>query len=113
MAPNESILQSTKHLLGLEPDYEVFDAGIINHVNSAFFNLNQLGVGPDEVFTINGSDEVWTDFDADVNRVIAVKSFVYYKARLAFDPPQTSYAIKAIEDQIQELTWRLNVQVEP
>ena len=108
----DSILDSTKKILGLDPEYDVFDVDIISHINSAFFTLNQLGVGPAEGFMILDNTSPWTWFSEGVVNLNAVKTYVYLRVRLLFDPPQTSFAISAMEKQIQELEWRLNVHRE-
>jgi hypothetical protein len=108
----QSILISTKKILGIADNYTVFDLDIITHINSAFSTLTQLGVGPAEGFMIQGVDEEWTDFVADDLQYNSVKSYVFLKTRQLFDPPQTSYLISAVERQIQELEWRLNVHRE-
>ena len=107
----ESILTSIKKLLGPEESYDHFDTDIIIHINSALMVLNQLGVGPVEGFSISNKEAVWTDFVPEKN-VEAVKTYVYLKVRLIFDPPQSSFLVAAIEKQITELEWRLNVKAE-
>lgn len=107
-----SILTSIKKLLGVEEDYTHFDHDITIHINSAFFNLNQLGVGPIVGFRIEDKEAVWTDFVGERLDLESVKSYIYLKTRLVFDPPQTSFLIDAIKNQIQELEWRLNIQAE-
>lgn len=108
----ESILKSTKKILGLNPDYTVFDLDIITHINAAFSTLNQLGLGPAEGFKIDDDNAEWGDFLEDETKIESVKTYVYLKARLIFDPPATSYGITAFEKQILELEWRLNVHRE-
>lgn len=108
----DSILDSTKKILGLDPEYDVFDVDIITHINSAFFTLNQLGVGPAEGFMILDNAAPWTWFSEGRTNLNAVKTYVYLRVRLLFDPPQTSFATSAMEKQIQELEWRLNVNRE-
>lgn len=107
----ESILTSIKKLLGPEESYDHFDTDIIIHINSALMVLNQLGVGPVDGFSISDKEAVWTDFVPEKN-VEAVKTYVYLKVRLIFDPPQSSFLVAAIEKQITELEWRLNVKAE-
>jgi len=104
-----SILTSTKKILGIAEDYTVFDLDIITHINSAFSTLTQLGVGPPEGFMITDATEVWDDFVANDFQYNPVKSYVFLRVRQLFDPPSTSYLIAAVEKQIQELEWRLNV----
>lgn len=109
--PNNSILDTTKKILGLESDYEAFDLDIITHINSVFFELQQLGVGPDKGFVINDKASKWDEFIGEES-INAVKSLMALKVRLLFDPPATSFHLKAIEDQITKLEWRLNVHME-
>jgi hypothetical protein len=108
----QSILTSTKKILGIAEDYTVFDLDIITHINSAFSTLTQLGVGPAEGFMIDDEGETWTEFIEDDLQYNAVKSYVFLRVRQLFDPPTTSYLISATERQIQELEWRLNVHRE-
>jgi hypothetical protein len=108
----QSILISTKKILGIAEDYAVFDPDIITHINTAFSTLTQLGVGPAEGFMIEDETAVWTDFVSDDHQYNSVKSYVFLRVRLLFDPPTTSYLITALEKQLQELEWRLNVHRE-
>lgn len=108
-----SILTSTKNVLGIAEDYTVFDLDIITHINTAFSTLTQLGVGPVNGFMIEDDSAVWDDFipmgDFQYN---SVKTYVYLRVRMLFDPPQTSYLISAMERQIEQLEWRLNIHRE-
>lgn len=108
----DSILDSIKKVLGLDPEYTEFDIDIIMHINSVFSTLHQLGVGPTEEFSISDSTSIWDDFVGTTKNISSVKSYVYLKTRLTFDPPATSFAIAAFEKQITELEWRLNVVTE-
>ena len=108
-----SILITIKKMLGLDKDYEVFDEEIKVHINSVFMYLNQLGVGPDAPYSITDDTETWPQFTANVNDANALKTYMYLRVKLIFDPPNTSFVLKAIQDQITELEWRLNVQVDP
>jgi hypothetical protein len=110
----QSILTSTKKILGIAEDYTVFDLDIITHINAAFSTLTQLGVGPADGFMIEDATAVWTDFDPvdDDRQYNSVRSYIYLRVRQIFDPPATSYLIGAFDKQIQELEWRLNVHRE-
>ena len=108
----DSILTSIKKLLGIAEEYEHFDQDIILHVNSAFSVLTQLGVGPEEGFRIEDASAIWSEFLFDNPRLEFVKTFVHLKVKLGFDPPLSSAAIEAINRQISELEWRINVVVE-
>ena len=109
----ENILESVKLMLGIQNDYTAFDQQILLHTNSVFVILNQLGVGPSNIFSADSSS-VWSDFlvndSTDLN---LVKSYMYLKVRLLFDPPTSSFAIEAMNKQAQEYEWRLNVFVDP
>ena len=108
----DTILTSIKKLLGIAEEYEHFDQDIILHVNSAFSVLTQLGVGPEEGFRIEDASAIWSEFLFDDPRLEFVKTFVHLKVKLGFDPPLSSAAIEAINRQISELEWRINVVVE-
>ncbi len=102
----ESILTSIKKLLGITEEYTHFDADIIMHINSVFMILMQLGIGPADGFSISDSDSVWSDFLSDATWLELVKSYVYIKVRLIFDPPQSGTLISAMEKQASEFEWR-------
>lgn len=108
----ESILTSIKKLLGIAEEYTQFDDDIIIHINSVFLNLTQLGVGPSEGFLIEDDTATWDDFIGDSNQLQAVKSYVYLKVKLLFDPPLSSSVAESMNRMISELEWRLNVAVE-
>ena len=104
----ESILKSTKKILGLADDYTVFDLDVMTHINSVFSTLTQLGVGPPEGYMIESDKDLWEDFITDDPTYNSIKSYIYLRVRMLFDPPTTSYTIDAMERQIKELEWRLN-----
>ncbi len=108
---DDSILISIKKLLGIDESYEHFDQDIIIHINSVLAVLSQLGVGT-EVFSISDETAVWSDF-TDNNKIQMIKSYVYLKVRLLFDPPTVSSHTDAINNMISEYEWRLNVAVDP
>lgn len=107
----ESILESIKKLIGPSAQYAIFEPDLVMHINSAFFTLHQLGL-TEEPFVISGADETWDEFHADTD-LEAVKTYVYLKARMYFDPPTNSALISAINENIKELEFRLNVAVDP
>lgn len=112
MNESDSILISVKKVLGIPAEYRVFDPDIIMHINSVFMILNQLGVGPKESFSIEDDSALWSDF-MDLSQINAVKSYVYLRVRLLFDPPSSSFVLTAMENQSKEIEWRLNVMVDP
>lgn len=109
----ENILDSIKKLLGIDETDLNFDQELIMHINSVFMVLHQLGVGPVGGFKISSNEEAWADFVGTRLDLESVKSYIYLKVRLLFDPPQNSFLVGSIEKQIEEHEWRLQVQVEP
>lgn len=107
----ESILTTIKKLLGIDEECKDFDVDVISAINSAFFFLTQLGVGPSSSFSITGDTETWNDFiPEDVyGNHMAIRSYIHLRARLIFDPPANSTLLQSIEKMIVELEWRLNV----
>lgn len=109
-----SILLSVKDAIGPSASYDAFDNSLIMHINSVFGILKQMGVGPqDETFKITGSKEEWDDFYEEGENLEMVKTYMFMKVRMMFDPPQSSFVADAIGRQISELEWRLNVEVDP
>lgn len=109
----DSILISIKKLLGIADEYEHFDPDIIMHINSVFTVLTQLGVGPPEGFHIEDESTNWSAFLNDDARLNVVKSYMYLKVKLLFDPPLSSAVIESMNRSISEFEWRLNVTVDP
>lgn len=107
---DESILKTIKKMLGLPEDYDAFDQDLIIHINSVFANLQQIGISPPEGFYITNASAKWSEFFEGRMTLQNVKTLVYLKVRLIFDPPSTSFAITAIENQIKEQEWRLSVE---
>lgn len=107
----DSILTSVKKLLGIQEKYTNFDADIIMHINTVFAALNQLGVGPEPGFMIEGNTETWDKYITNYN-INMVKSYMYLRVRLLFDPPTSSVLMESMKHSIAELEWRLNVEVD-
>lgn len=108
----DSILTSIKKMLGIQEDYEHFDTDLILHINSVLMTVTQIGVGPVEGFAIQDKNAVWTDLTNDEKKLNSVKSFVYLKVKLLFDPPANSAAMQSLKELASELEWRLNVAAE-
>lgn len=103
-----SILISTKKILGIEESYEVFDLDIITHINSSLSIVCQLGVGPTEGLAIEDEFTDWTDLGIPQNQLSLVRTYVFLRVRMLFDPPTTSFLIEAMENQIKEHENRLS-----
>lgn len=105
-----SILTNTKKILGIAADDTSFDTDVVLHINSAFSILAQLGIGPAAGFTIEDDEALWEDFVVTTEHTLdLIKIYIFLRVRLAFDPPQTSFLLAALERQLQEHEWRLSV----
>lgn len=108
----DSILNSIKKMLGITEDYKHFDADLILLINSEFDTLHQLGVGPETKFSIEDETSKWDEFLVNDVEVNEVREFIALRVRLMFDPPANSFVVQAMEKKIDELVWRMNVDVE-
>ena len=109
---NDSILTSIKKRLGIGADCDHFDEDIIMDINSVLAIMAQLGVESSEGYFITDGNNEWSEFLQDDNKLEFVKTYVYLKVKLMFDPPQQSSLIEAINRQITELEWRIFVQTD-
>lgn len=109
----DSILNSVKKYLGISSEYEHFDPDIIMFINTSFNFLHQLGIGPEQAYSIKSSTEVWTEFLGERTDLEAVKTYVYLKVKLMFDPPSNSFLIESMNKILSETEWRLTNQTIP
>lgn len=108
----QSILTTIKKMLGITEEYIHFDQDIITHINSVFMILNQMGVGPTKAYSILGNTETWDEFMSEDDMFNAVKTYIYLKVKMLFDPPSSSSIMESTNRQINELEWRLNAAAE-
>lgn len=112
----DSILTSIKKLLGIDESYTQFDTDLIMHINSVFMILSQLGIGPPTPFLIQDKYSTWDEFieegDSQYEKMELVKSYMYLKVKLLFDPPISSAVMESTNRMINEFEWRLNVAAE-
>lgn len=109
----DSILTSIKKLLGIAEDYKHFDADIIVYINSVFISLRQMGVGPAEGYAIEDESDEWSDYISNIKLLHCIKTYIYLKVRLLFDPPQSSAVMEAIKNSISECEFRISIEVDP
>lgn len=108
----DSILMVIKQMLGLARDYTPFDEELVGHINSAIMAAHQLGIGQND-FQITGANETWADWLGDrPEKFPAIRHYIYMRTKLSWDPPANSFVVNSLQKQIDELTWRLNVQAE-
>lgn len=108
----ESILTSVKKLLGIAKEYTQFDTDIIIHINTIFMALQQMGIGPKDGFSITDENDLWTDFMEDSILLNSVKTYMYLRVKLLFDPPLTSSTVDSFNKLISELEFRMNSKAE-
>lgn len=104
----QSILQTIKQALGIQPDYDVFDMELVMHINSVLSTMRQLGIGPVTGFAIQDAEAKWPDFYQG-DKIHNVRSLVFMKVKMIFDPPTLPHVINAYESMIEEETWRLTI----
>lgn len=109
----DSILMTIRKLVCGNPYADHFDTDLLVHINACFSILNQLGVGPESGFVVTDETQSWSSYVAD-NRILnMVKTYVTLKVKKIFDPPLTSSVLEAMDKEISQLEWRLNVAVDP
>lgn len=108
----DSILLTMKNMEGINSEDDDFDLSLVNHINGAMFTLNQLGVGPKDLFVVNGPEQTWGDFLGSDVEFESVKLYIYLKLRLIFDPPSNAFVLDAIKEQVKEMEYRLNSEAE-
>ncbi len=109
---NDSILTSIKLMLGVGDDYTHFDPQIIAAINSELMVLNQMGIGPPKGVVIKGPNETWDLLVDGRTDLEAVKTAVYKRAQLIFDPPSSGFVVESTNKQLAEFEWRLMIQAE-
>lgn len=106
----DSILNSIKKLIGMDPEYTQFDTDLIVYINSMFAILKQVGVGPENGFSISDDSATWDEYLPDYDKNFEfVKTYIQQRVKLVFDPPLTSSVLDAMKETIKELEWRLNI----
>lgn len=108
----QSILKSTKKMLQIGLDDDSFDLDVLTHINSAFSHLHDIGIGPEAGFVIEDDTVDWVTYLDDPIKLSKAKDFVFIHVRLLFDPPTTSFLLEALQNQLKEIEWRLNVNRE-
>lgn len=104
----DSILNTIKSMLNIEIDSTEFDSDLIVYINKAFAILTDIGAGPEQGFVITNANDVWSDYSDDIVLLSKVKTYIYSKTKLDFDPPLSTTAIDSLKASISELEWRLS-----
>lgn len=107
-----SILDDVKLALGLLPEDTSFDPTIIMHINSVFSMLHSAtGVGGPAGFAIAGRDETW-DMLFEDTRLNSIKSYVFVRVKVLFDPHIIGAVLSAHERQFQEMEFRIMAEAD-
>ena len=111
MEKTDSILNSTKMKIGIDPEDDSFDGPIIDFINSVFAIMTQFSsnIGHDEGFEITGETETWDDYTNDTTTKALVKTYIYQKVKLVFDPPASSVLMEQYKESIKEFEFRLGI----
>lgn len=108
----ESILNSIKKLLGPSASDEHFDQDIIMNINASISILTQIGLGPSEGFMIEDDGAIWCDLIGDAKNLELVKTYVYLKAKMVFDPPSSGTITESYNKIISEYESRISYIVD-
>ena len=108
----DSILISIKKLLGITEEDTSFDTDIMIHINSVFSELTQIGFGPKEGYFITGKDNLWSEVIQDKKTLEMIKTYIYLKVKIIFDPPLSSSTLETYKQEVQRYEWRINSEVE-
>lgn len=103
----DSILNSTKKDLGIDPNYEAFDVDVIHAINTAFSILTQLGAGPPDGFAIHDREATWTEYLGESKNQELIKTYISAKVKSIFDPPANGTVMDSLQKTIAELEWRI------
>lgn len=105
-----SILNTIKKLLGMTPEYTAYDEDVTVAINTVFNTLYQLGVGPETPFSIEDKNTTWDMYTEDRKTIEMVKTYIFLKVKLIFDPPLNSSVLESYKQMASEYEWRLNVE---
>lgn len=108
-----SILLSIKKSIVGPPEYTPFDADLIMHINSQIANLYQLGLDSAKSVVVDGADQLWTDLiPAGDSRLQFVKTYIYARVKMIFDPPTSTAQMQALKDAAAEAEFRISTAVD-
>ncbi len=108
---DDSILNDVKKSLGMTPEYDAFDNDLILHINTVFSTYRQMGIGPQDGFSIQDENATWQDYLGDRLALLEqVKTCTCLKVRLLFDPPSSSVHLDSMNKIIAELEYRMYIE---
>lgn len=104
---SDSVLLSIKQMLGISPEDTSFDVNVIMSINTALTILMDLGLTEVEDEMVIDDDMTWDDLLGGRTDIEYVKTYVYQKVKMIFDPPTSTAALDAMQRSISELEWRI------
>ena len=104
---SDSVLSSTKQILGISPEDTSFDVNVIMSINTALTILMDLGLTEVEDQIVTSDKMTWDELLGGRTDIEYVKTYVYQKVKMIFDPPTSTAAIDAMQRSISELEWRI------
>jgi hypothetical protein len=115
----ESILISTKKVLNIPHEVDAFNLDVLMHINAAFSILSDLGVFDEAGVTIE-AETTWEELQEaqeltnplTVAMIQMLRTYVFLRVRMLFDPPTTGFLLTAMENQLKELEWRISTKWE-
>lgn len=110
---DQSILNNIKKLLGIDESDTSYDVDIIIHINTTIPILSQIGVKPPTGFMLTSKNQVWQDYiGTSTINLESVKTYIYLRVKLLFDPPTNPTTVQSMTNTIKELEWRIMLDVE-
>ena len=104
---SDSVLSSTKQMLGISPEDTSFDVNVIMSINTTLTILMDLGLNEVEDQVVTSDKMTWDELLGGRTDIEYVKTYVYQKVKMIFDPPTSTAAIDAMQRSISELEWRI------
>lgn len=102
----EKILDSIKKMLGITETEKNFDNALLNYINSSMTTVFQIGYNSNKNLVIDATTK-WVVLGESVYITNQIKTYIYLKVKLLFDPPANATLVEAINNQIKEHEWRL------
>lgn len=111
ISEKDSILNSVKKMLGIEPEITDFNTDLIVNINSAIFILSQNGIGPSSGYLVIDETNTYEDYLGEDKKELydPVAMYLFLNSKIIFDPPASSIVMEALKETKRELEWRLNV----
>ena len=108
-----SILVDIKKYCHIASDDDSFDDELILYLNGLFRRLYTLGIGTGN-FDISDDTTTWADLltSEEEKKLHDVKNYIGLRARKIFDPPTSGIQMQALEEEIKEAGWILNVEAD-